>query len=133
MVNTADYKIVSSDDALVRSASNINNGRWYKIIADNNGSVSNATSIQNGGYYEVVAADQNVPTAASAVALNKYYRHSGAGTINGDTDWRLFGWDGVSAIFKVTTIPAVALRGTSSAVETTDFSRLNGRECWCGG
>ena len=119
-----EYTIVSTDGTTGSANTTINNSSWYKIVNTDSGATSSAATIKNNAWYKSLDADQNVPTAASAVGLNKYYRHSGAGTINGDTDWTLFGWDGVSAIFKVTTIPAVALRGTSSAVETTDFTRF---------
>ena len=119
-----EYTIVSTDGTTGSANTTISNSSWYKIVNTDSGATSSAATIKNNAWYKSLDADQNVPTAASAVGLNKYYRHSGAGTINGDTDWTLFGWDGISATFEVTTIPAVAQRGTSSAVETTDFTRF---------
>ena len=119
-----EYTIVSTDGTTGSANTTINNSSWYKIVNTDSGATSSAATIKNNAWYKSLDADQNVPTAASAVALGKYYRHSGAGTVSGDTNWRLFGWDGASAIFQVTTIPVVAQRGTSSAVETTDFTRF---------
>ena len=119
-----EYTIVSTDGTTGSANTTINNSSWYKIVNTDSGATSSAATIKNNAWYKSLDADQNVPTAASAVALGKYYRTSGVGTVNGDTDWTRFGWNGASAIFKVTTIPAVAQRGTSSAVETTDFTRF---------